>query len=175
MPLIVDLLEYVACKERSYAEVIDAWHTSCPKLPVWEEATERGLLTRARVNGHAVVQTHRGGICVSRAAPALGPALKRFPPKWIPVRRKKTRQIKNLRARIRFSEIGSRSSGGAYGTPNRKRRVPSAALHWRCNRARSRAAPSIAARNESKAALDAIVCWTLNSVVGTRLSVRSSG
>jgi hypothetical protein len=54
--LIVDLLEYIAGKERSYAEVIDAWHTSCPKLPVWEEATERGLLTRARVNGHAVVR-----------------------------------------------------------------------------------------------------------------------
>jgi D-3-phosphoglycerate dehydrogenase len=54
--LIVDLLEYVAGKERDYAEVIEAWHTSCPKLPVWEEANERGLVTRARVNGHAVVK-----------------------------------------------------------------------------------------------------------------------
>jgi hypothetical protein len=54
--LIVDLLEYVAGKGRSYAEVIEAWHTSCPKLPVWEEANERGLVTRARVNGHAVVR-----------------------------------------------------------------------------------------------------------------------
>ena len=54
--LIADLLEYVAGNERSYAEVIEAWHTSCPKLPVWEEANERGLVTRVRVNGHAVVR-----------------------------------------------------------------------------------------------------------------------
>jgi D-3-phosphoglycerate dehydrogenase len=43
--LIFDLLEYVACKERRYAEVIEAWRTSCPKLPVWEEANESGLIT----------------------------------------------------------------------------------------------------------------------------------
>jgi len=53
--LIVDLLEFVAGKERKYDEVIEAWHTSCPRLPVWEEANERGLITRARTNGHAVV------------------------------------------------------------------------------------------------------------------------
>jgi len=59
--LIVDLLEYVAHKERSYAEVIEAWHTSCPKLPVWEEANERGLVTRVRANGHAVVRITAAG------------------------------------------------------------------------------------------------------------------
>ena len=59
--LIADLLEYVAGKERSYAEVIEVWHTSCPRLPVWEEANERGLVTRARVNGHAVVKITAAG------------------------------------------------------------------------------------------------------------------
>jgi D-3-phosphoglycerate dehydrogenase / 2-oxoglutarate reductase len=59
--LIVDLLHYVAVKERDYAEVIEAWHTSCPKLPVWEEANERGFLTRARVNGHAIVRLTAAG------------------------------------------------------------------------------------------------------------------
>jgi hypothetical protein len=59
--LIFDLLEYVACKERSYDEVIEAWRTSCPKLPVWEEANERGLITRTRTNGHAVVQITEAG------------------------------------------------------------------------------------------------------------------
>lgn len=28
--LILDLLEWVASGERSYAEVMDAWRTSCP-------------------------------------------------------------------------------------------------------------------------------------------------
>ena len=59
--LIFDLLEYVASKERRYDEVIEAWHTSCPKLPVWEEANERGLITRARANGHAVVRITAAG------------------------------------------------------------------------------------------------------------------
>lgn len=59
--LIFDLLEYVACKERRYDEVIDAWRTSCPKLPVWEEANERGLNVRARENGAAVVRITAAG------------------------------------------------------------------------------------------------------------------
>ena len=59
--LICDLLEYVAKEERTYDEVIEAWHTSCPKLPVWEEANDRGLITRTRMNGHAVVRITSAG------------------------------------------------------------------------------------------------------------------
>jgi len=59
--LIFDLLEYVAGKERRYDEVMEAWRTSCPKLPVWEEANERGLIVRARENGHAVVRITEAG------------------------------------------------------------------------------------------------------------------
>ena len=59
--LIADLLEYVATAERTYDEVMDAWHTSCPKLPVWEEATDRGLIVRTRSNGHAVVEITAAG------------------------------------------------------------------------------------------------------------------
>jgi D-3-phosphoglycerate dehydrogenase len=46
-PLIVDLVSWIAKEERSYAEVMDAWRTSCPRLPVWEEANSRGLVARA--------------------------------------------------------------------------------------------------------------------------------
>lgn len=42
--LILDLLEWVGPRSRPYAEVMDAWRTSCPRLPVWEDATERGFL-----------------------------------------------------------------------------------------------------------------------------------
>ena len=34
--LILDLLESVANREKTYEEVLDAWRTSCPKLPAWE-------------------------------------------------------------------------------------------------------------------------------------------
>lgn len=44
--LILDLLEWLGPKPRPYAEVLDAWRTSCPRLPVWEEANERGFIVR---------------------------------------------------------------------------------------------------------------------------------
>jgi D-3-phosphoglycerate dehydrogenase len=46
--LIVDLLEWLANGERSYDEVMDAWRTSCPKLPVWEDTNDRGLVMRVK-------------------------------------------------------------------------------------------------------------------------------
>ena len=44
--LIIDLLEWIGPRPRPYAEVMDAWRTSCPRLPVWEEANARGYLSR---------------------------------------------------------------------------------------------------------------------------------
>ena len=54
-PLILDLLEWVVDGEREYAEVMDAWRTSCPRLPVWEEANARGLVTRIVRGGTPLV------------------------------------------------------------------------------------------------------------------------
>jgi D-3-phosphoglycerate dehydrogenase len=44
--LILDLLEWIGDRPRPYAEVMEAWRTSCPRLPVWEEATTRGFVGR---------------------------------------------------------------------------------------------------------------------------------
>jgi hypothetical protein len=49
--LILDLLEWLGTSPRPYAEVLDAWRTSCPRLPVWEEANERGYIERRHVPG----------------------------------------------------------------------------------------------------------------------------
>ena len=46
--LILDLLAWIGDEPRPYAEVIEAWRTSCPRLPVWEEATDRGYIVRRR-------------------------------------------------------------------------------------------------------------------------------
>lgn len=42
--LVLDLLEWIGRGERPYREVIEAWRTSCPRLPVWETANSLGLL-----------------------------------------------------------------------------------------------------------------------------------
>ena len=60
-PLILDLLEWVANGEREYAEVMDAWRTSCPRLPVWEEANARGLITRVVKGGAPLVAITASG------------------------------------------------------------------------------------------------------------------
>jgi hypothetical protein len=59
--LILDLLEWLAPRDRSYEEVMDAWRTSCPKLPVWEEASDRGLLEREETAGRSVVRISLSG------------------------------------------------------------------------------------------------------------------
>jgi hypothetical protein len=46
--LILDLLEWIGPGPRPYAEVMDAWRTSCPRLTVWEDANDRGYITRDR-------------------------------------------------------------------------------------------------------------------------------
>ena len=58
--LIVDLVAWVAARPRPYAELMDAWRTSCPRLTIWEDAVDRGL----------VVREHQGGAgSVVRATP----------------------------------------------------------------------------------------------------------
>ena len=49
--LILDLLEWLGTGPRPYAEVLDAWRTSCPRLPVWEEANDRGYVDRPYLAG----------------------------------------------------------------------------------------------------------------------------
>lgn len=52
-PLIVDLLEWIGPQGRPYADVMDAWRTSCPRLPVWEEANARGFIEQSARPGQA--------------------------------------------------------------------------------------------------------------------------
>ena len=42
--LVLDLLEWLARKKRSYEETMDAWRTSCPRFPVWEDANDQQLV-----------------------------------------------------------------------------------------------------------------------------------
>lgn len=61
--LILDLLEWIGPGARPYSEVIEAWRTSCPRLPVWEEANARGFLVHGRREGiGAVVSLSPEGI-----------------------------------------------------------------------------------------------------------------
>jgi hypothetical protein len=47
--LVLDLVEWIAKQPRRYADVMEAWRTSCPRFPIWEDAIDLGFVTR--VNG----------------------------------------------------------------------------------------------------------------------------
>lgn len=61
-PLVADLVAFVARAPRPYSEVMEAWRTSCPRLPVWEDAVDRGLVafTRGADGGREVAATAAG-------------------------------------------------------------------------------------------------------------------
>lgn len=42
--LLLQFLAWVADQPRNYAEAMEAWRTSCPRLSVWEDATADGLV-----------------------------------------------------------------------------------------------------------------------------------
>ena len=60
-PLILDLLEWVSQKDRTYSEVMESWRTSCPRLPVWEEVNDRGLVALVTANGEPMVRVSQAG------------------------------------------------------------------------------------------------------------------
>lgn len=64
--LISQLLEWLDFQERTRQEVIEVWQTSCPRLAVWEEANQRGLVTHASPNGIEVIRLTSAGATVLR-------------------------------------------------------------------------------------------------------------
>jgi hypothetical protein len=61
--LTLQFLDWVAATPRTYGDAIDAWRTSCPRLTVWEEAMEKGLVRRisgGKMNDALIVITDEG-------------------------------------------------------------------------------------------------------------------
>lgn len=70
--LILDLVVWIAAKPRPYAEVMEAWRTSCPRLTVWEDAVDQGLVRRdERADG--LVSVTAAGLALLDAAGRLPP------------------------------------------------------------------------------------------------------
>jgi hypothetical protein len=53
-PLIIDFLAWLTAEPRDYADVMDAWRTSCPRLTVWEDAIDAGLIRRVHDSGQPI-------------------------------------------------------------------------------------------------------------------------
>lgn len=73
--LLLQFLAWIDDRPRGYAETMEAWRTSCPRLPVWEDATA-GRLVRLAVGDAAtggdtrVLLTDAGRALLARRPPA---------------------------------------------------------------------------------------------------------
>jgi hypothetical protein len=53
--LVLDLLAWLEPGPRPYDEVMDRWRTHCPRLTVWEDAVDEGLVARTRTGSDPAV------------------------------------------------------------------------------------------------------------------------
>ncbi len=72
--LTVQFLQWLAVRPRSYAEVRDAWSSTCPLNCAWEDAISDDLVQRSP-DGHLVL-SERGRARLNEAA---GSAMARLP------------------------------------------------------------------------------------------------
>ncbi len=72
--IMIQFLAWVADRPRSYAETMDAWRTSCPRLSVWEDAVIANWVRLEGEGGRAVKLTERGVAVLRQALPQKTPS-----------------------------------------------------------------------------------------------------
>ncbi|HEY2822724.1 MAG TPA: hypothetical protein VGJ06_16890 [Candidatus Acidoferrum sp.] len=63
-PLILDLLQWLTTEDKTYDQVLNAWRTSCPRLPIWEDANDRGLVNSEHLNGCTFIRPSALGLAL---------------------------------------------------------------------------------------------------------------
>lgn len=54
-PLTLDFLAWLSAGPQPYTDVMDAWRTSGPRLTIWEDAIDAGLVAHRRTPGQAAL------------------------------------------------------------------------------------------------------------------------
>jgi hypothetical protein len=57
--LTLQLIAWVSDRPRTYGEVMEAWTTTCPRMPIWEDAVSNGLV---RVEGEGRMRERSVGL-----------------------------------------------------------------------------------------------------------------
>jgi hypothetical protein len=63
------LLEWIADKPRTYAEVLEAWRTTCPRLSIWEDACINGLIAYDPAGDRIVSLSPKGRALLKSRSP----------------------------------------------------------------------------------------------------------
>ncbi len=71
--LTLQLLEWISSRPRTYAEVLDAWRTTCPRLSIWEDACIGGLIEFEPDGDRIVSVSPKGRMLLQSGSPAPRP------------------------------------------------------------------------------------------------------
>jgi hypothetical protein len=95
--IMIQFLSWIADRPRSYAQTMEAWRTSCPRLSVWEDAIIEDLV---RIDGghRAVTLTPRGHAVLRKSQAGQAPA----------ARSEQKRHARSRQAGARRQEVQSR-------------------------------------------------------------------
>jgi len=66
--LTLQFLDFIA-DGRTYGETMEAWRSTCPRLPIWEDAVRLGLVrieNGGAMNSSRIVLTARGAAHLGR-------------------------------------------------------------------------------------------------------------
>jgi hypothetical protein len=71
--IMIQFLQWVADRPRKREDVMEAWKSSCPRFPVWEDARADGLIRQCggATGHHRVELTARGRDALKRATARL--------------------------------------------------------------------------------------------------------
>ena len=69
--IMIQFLTWVADRPRNYAQAMDAWRSTCPRLSVWEDAIIEGLVGIQSNANRTVSLTPRGTAMLERAQPQV--------------------------------------------------------------------------------------------------------
>lgn len=71
--IMIQFLAWIADRPRNYAQTMDAWRSSCPRLSVWEDAIIEGLIRIESNANRSVRLTPRGAAVLAQAQPQTAP------------------------------------------------------------------------------------------------------
>ena len=64
--IMIQFLDWVAARPRRREDVLDAWQSSCPRFPVWEDARADGLVHQCGGGENRVELTEAGRRALAR-------------------------------------------------------------------------------------------------------------
>jgi hypothetical protein len=82
--IMIQFLTWIADRPRNYAQTMDAWRSSCPRLSVWEDAIIEGLIRIESNANRSIRLTPQGVAVLARSQQQTQPQMSGTAPRRAP-------------------------------------------------------------------------------------------